>query len=164
VAEKQSITVEDLKRGAVLLAQRRQELSVEVAAVQARKAELQRTEAWTNVQDGEAIRKDAALEAQKAENALRADILELFSVDGNKHPAPKLDVKVRTELAIRDEGEALAYCIENLRSALTVDLGILESVLKALPDEKRPAWALIVDVPVASIGQDLSSYLPEVAE
>ena len=88
----------------------------------------------------------------KAEAALREAAVDIYNLTGNKHPAPGVEVKVRTGLRY-DLAEALAWAKET-GIALQLNAPVFEKLAKASPP---PDFVEVVKVPFAAIAADLKA-------
>ena len=105
---------------------------------------------------------DVNADLAEAESLVRELALEGFAELALKGPFSGIGVKER-QVFEYDEDEALEWARVNMPAAVieTVDLPTLKAALKAMPENKRPAWAKFSPVPYATIAGDLNSKVPQ---
>lgn len=105
---------------------------------------------------------DALGELADSETQVRELALEGFAELALRGPFNGIGVKERTVFEY-DEDDALEWARTNMPAAVieTVDLPTLKAALKAMPENKRPAWAEFIKVPYATIAGDLSAAVPQ---
>ena len=120
-------------------------------------------------------RKLAELVAKKASTttALNTSLIEAKRLTQDvaielkdKRPHPGVLVKAKTEVLIKDEKQALFYCINHMPSLLKYDKTALKKVMKALPAEALPGFVTIEadDYATPTIVKDLSEWFELTSE
>jgi hypothetical protein len=105
---------------------------------------------------------DALGELADAETLVRELALEGFAELALKGPFSGIGIRERT-IFDYDRDEALEWAKVNMPAAVieSVDLPTLKAALKAMPENKRPAWAVFRKEPMATIAGDMTSKVPQ---
>lgn len=94
------------------------------------------------------------VEAQEA--TVREQAVKEYQATGDKAPSPGVGIRVSETLDYLTD-EALAWCKENLRVALTFDKRVFERTVKGMPTP--PTFVSKTPTPTATISPDLSKAL-----
>lgn len=74
--------------------------------------------------------KTATQEVEKCTNAVHAEALTMWEANDDKHPHPKVEIKMFLRTSITDSEVARNWCFDNLRAALKLDTKTVEKYAK----------------------------------
>lgn len=113
-------------------------------------AEFQSTPAYVAAL---AASRKADEEESKAEELVRSAAVASYLVDGNKHPHPKVEIRLYKIVNEYDEVAAKEWCAQNMRIALKLNTSRFEEAVKCgdVPD----SIATVSEEPRARIATDL---------
>lgn len=82
---------------------------------------LEHTRQSPNYQLADQSAKEAADEIVRLEFLIKSDQLEEFKITGNKHPFPKIEIKMKKIFKVVDPAKVLAWVKSSLADALIYD-------------------------------------------
>lgn len=113
---------------------------------------------WANARTA---MKNAKTDEEELKREVGELAVRLYELTGEKWPHEAVQVVTSSELSYNPD-KALAFCLDFLPLALTLDKTVFEKIAKALPNRVPCCW--IETVHKARVASDLSQYEEEVSD